>query len=301
MIDSILNDLKKEFRSGHMVTRLIIINVAVYVVTALIGAFAPTFYKNTILPWIALPTDILTFFTRPWTLITYMFVHDGFFHVLFNMLWLLWFGRIVGDLIGDRHILPIYLLAGLAGAFILFIAEPFFPTYIASRAVGASAAVMGVAMVAGLINPDHEMRFLILGNIKIKWIVAAFVFFDLIAIGNQTNTGGHVAHLAGLAMGWYYVRNVGRSGDLGHKVDWALDGLMNFFSKDKQPKKKSAKKSPLKVKFKSDKIKTMAEKRSDATHDLQQQVDAILDKIKKSGYDSLTDIEKETLYKASKK
>jgi len=298
MVDSILNDLKHEFRSGHMITRLIIINIGIYMLTALIKAFAPTFYDNVLIEWIALPTSFMKFLTRPWTLFTHIFVHSGFWHVVWNLLIFHWLGRIVGDLIGDRHILPIYLLGGIAGAVSIFLAYQIMPGYMnANYAIGASAAILAVVMVAGLINPDHEIRLLLLGNVKIKFIVVAIIFFDLIGIGNQDNTGGHIAHLGGMILGWFYYKQLGPKIDLGHRVDNVLDKLMGLFYR--QPKKKS---SPLTVKYKSDKIKTMSDRRkeSDNATDMQKKVDAILDKIKKSGYDSLTEIEKETLYKASK-
>ncbi|MGK0317663.1 MAG: membrane associated rhomboid family serine protease [Saprospiraceae bacterium] len=298
MFDSIIDDIKHEFRSGNMLTRLIIINIGIFMVTALIKAFAPTFYNGTLIHWIALPSSGMDFLFKPWTMFTHMFVHSGFWHIIWNMLIFYWFGRIVGDLIGDRHMLPIYLLGGIAGGVGVLLSYQIVPQYIGSYAIGASAAVMALVIVAGIINPDHEIRLLFLGIVKIKFIILFIIFMDLIGIGNKDNTGGHIAHIFGMLMGWFYMAQMSQGNDLGNKVNNITDKIFGLFDRDRKPRKK---KSPLKVKFKSDKIKNMAERRADTNNNNQVQVDQILDKIKQKGYESLSDAEKDILYKASKK
>ena len=115
MFRSIAQDVKSSFDYGNMVVKLIIINVVVFMVTALLNAFFPTFYQSNILPYIALPGDMMTLLYRPWTLITHMFLHSGFWHLAWNMLTFYWFGSIAGDLLGDKKILPVYILGGLIG------------------------------------------------------------------------------------------------------------------------------------------------------------------------------------------
>jgi len=227
-----------------------------------------------------------------------MFIHANLRHVFWNMLMLYWFGRIAGDRIGDKHIWPIYFLGGLAGAAAYLISFPFVYGSVPSTAVGASAAIMALVIVAGRINPDYEMRLLLLGNIKIKFIVLALIFIDLMMISKESNTGGHIAHLGGMVFGWLYYNQIGGTNDLEVKVNGWSAWIASFFNGSGRQVKK--KKSPLSVKYKSDKIKTMAERRTDADDNLQGQVDAVLDKIKKDGYNSLTDAEKDILYKASK-
>ena len=298
MFTSIAEDIKQSFRSGNMITRLIIINLAVFVVTALINAFAPTFYKGTLVHWIAVPGDPISLLFKPWTIITYMFVHSGLWHIFWNMIILYWFGRIVGDLIGDKHILPIYLIGGLAGAASYIVSYYFVFNHVGSYMVGASAAIMALVIIAGRLNPDKEMRLILLGPVKIKFIILAFVLIDLISIGNNSNTGGHIAHIGGMVMGWLYYGQIGQRNDLETKINGLLDWIMALFDSDRRPKKKS----PLKVTFKSDKIKNMSDYRSSSKEEtLQNEVDRILEKIKREGYDNLTDAEKETLYQASKK
>ncbi len=286
MIDSIINDIKSAFRYGNMVMRLIIINLAVFMVTALIQAFAPGFYHGTMIHWIAVPGQFLEFITRPWTLFTSIFVHAGIWHVAWNMILLYWFGRIVGNLIGDRHILPIFLLGGVVGNLVYILSYHFFPGTIGTYAVGASAGIMAIIIVAALISPNHEMRLLLLGDIKIKYIVLAIVFFDLLGIGKGSNTGGHIAHLGGLAMGWLYMSNLNEGRDFSKSFQKILDLLV------KNNRKNTPRKSPLTVKKSPKKIF------EDASTN---EVDAVLEKIKREGIESLSDIEKEILYQASKK
>jgi len=295
MFNSIIQDIKQSFRSGNMLTRLIIINIGVFMVTALIDAFGPTFYRSYVLEFIALPSPISAFIFRPWTMFTHIFVHDGLWHLIWNMLIFYWFARIVGDLIGDRHILPLYLLGGLAGGIGVLMSYQIFPHLIGQYAIGASAAVMAIVIVAGIINPDHEIRLLFLGNVKIKFIILFIIFMDLIGIGKNSNTGGHIAHISGMLMGWLYMSQLGKGNDLGLRVNNFLDSIASIFTTND----KRTRKSPLTVKYKSDKVKSMRDHKTSQSDNMQNQVDIILDKIKQKGYDSLTDVEKEVLYKAS--
>lgn len=297
MFTSIIDDIKVSFRSGNMITRLIIINVAVFVVTALTNAFAPSFYQGTLVHWIAVPGDPISLLFKPWTIVSYMFIHSGLGHIFWNMLILYWFGRIVGDMIGDKHILPIYIVGGLAGAVVYILSYYFLIGRVGTYMVGASAAIMALVIIAGRINPEKELRLILIGPVKIKFVILAFILMDLIFIGKDNNTGGHLAHIGGMVMGWVYFNQIGQDNDLEKRINGFFDWIGGMFSSNFSTKRKS----PLKVKFKSDKIKTMSDYRSGQSGAMQQEVDNILDKIKRKGYDSLTDAEKETLYQASKK
>ncbi|MEE9439533.1 MAG: rhomboid family intramembrane serine protease [Saprospiraceae bacterium] len=296
MVTSIIDDIKQSFRSGNMVTRIIIINIAIYMVTALMEAFAPSFYHSTIIKWLAMPGAPIQLLYKPWTIITSLFVHAGLGHVIWNMLIFYWFGRIVGDLIGDRHILPIYLVGGIVGNIAFMISSVLYPHIIGSYAIGASAAVMATAIIAGLINPDHEIRLLFLGIIKIKFIILAIVFFDLLGIGKQDNTGGHIAHLGGMMMGWFYMLQLGKGNDIANLINSWIGQIGNLFDKKREQKKFS--RSHMTVSFKSDKVKSKTQQHTNIE---QEEIDDILDKIKKDGYGNLSDIDKEILFKASKK
>lgn len=297
MLNSVLNDIKQTFRSGNMITRLIIINVAVYIVMALLQAFTPggSGFFTSLTHYLAIPGEPLTLLTRPWTLFTSMFLHIGFWHMAINMLYLYWFGRITGDLIGDRHVLPIYILGGLVGALAYFLSYQLLGSgIIGSYALGASAAVMALVIVAGLVAPEYNMRLLLIGNVKLKYIVLAIIFFDLIGVANSSNTGGHIAHLGGMLMGYIYITQLRNGRDLS---SW-FTAIGNKF-RGIPVSAKEDKKSPIRVVHKVS-TSSIRGKKKTSTLSTEEQVDIILDKIKEKGYDSLSDEEKEVLYKASK-
>jgi len=200
-------------------------------------------------------------------------------------------------MIGDQHILPIYVIGGLVGAATYILSYYFVFGVVGSYMVGASAAIMALVIIAGRINPDKELNLILLGPIRIKFVILAFILIDLIMIGEHDNTGGHIAHIGGMIMGWLYYAQIGQRNDIESRINGIFYWIVGLFNSPPNAKRKS----PLKVKFKSDKIKNMSEHRSDHETSMQQKVDEILDKIKRKGYASLTDIEKETLYQASKK
>ncbi len=212
MVDSILNDVKKEFSHGNMITRIIIVNVALFMLLNLVklllyfasGGVLPEAY-DTFRNFFLISSDWQHTLTHPWSLITSMFMHEGVFHILFNMLFLYWFGKIVGDLIGDEKILPIYLLGGLAGMVAYFLSANIMPFgELGGRyALGASAAVMAIVVASGMIAPNYIMHLLFLGAVKLKYIVTALVFIDMISLANNVNTGGHFAHLGGALFGLF--------------------------------------------------------------------------------------------------
>lgn len=280
MFDSIFKDIKYYLKFGDIITRLIIINVIIFFITAFTNAFAPTFYRQ-VLPYLAVPSDISVLLYRPWTLITHGFIHDGLWHVIFNMLTLYWFGNIGGDLLGFKRILPVYLSGILFGA-LFFIASGYFNPSVGGYAVGASAGVMAIVFMAVMASPDYEISLILLGRVKIKYIGIVVLFLDLIGVAGQSNSGGHAAHIGGAIIGMLYVFGLRKGFDI-------------FSSKPSSPKTKKSAKRTLKVVHKK---QPFSDKNSDSDS-LQDQVDQILDKIKKDGYNSLSDVEKDILYKAS--
>ena len=296
MFRSIVDDIQTQFRTGNMITRLIILNIGIWAVMALLKSFSPadsSFYP-TLVEYLAIPGDPMTLLLRPWTIITHMFIHADFWHVFWNMIILYWFGRIVGDLVGDKHILPVYFAGGMAGALAYLVSHQLMPGVVGPYALGASAAVMALVMAAGRIAPDYLMHLILIGAVKLKFIVLALVFFDLLGAGGSSNTGGHIAHLAGVAMGWYFVSQMGSRGDLSSRFGAFAQWLGGIFA---PATSKPAKKGNLTVKYKSDRL----QKTTDSSDSLEQQVDGILEKIKVSGFESLTKEEREILARASQK
>jgi membrane associated rhomboid family serine protease len=317
MFESIWNDVKREFNHGNMVTRIIIINVAIFVAVNIFklvlfvsnGGQLPGIY-DTVVHFFCMSSDWKFLLTHPWGIITSMFLHEGFWHILWNMLFMYWFGRIVGDFIGNQRILPIYLLGGIAGAILFFVSANLLPNMgIGRYALGASAGVMAIVVAAGAISPDYVMRLLFLGDVKLKYIVAVLVFLDLIVIPDGANTGGHIAHLGGAFFGWFFVFQLRNGTDLSLPVNNLISTISNFFSSlfsgSRRSKPKVAYRNPNRPKN-----QTRGERRtrksegqaaSDNTDQHQERLDRILDKIKQSGYESLSAEEKEFLFNASKK
>lgn len=287
MMTSIWDDIKQTFRSGNMISKLIMINIAVYMILALLNAFFPFFYEN-ISRWIYIPSAPWSLITRPWTILTHMFAHVGIWHVGMNMLILYWFGRIIGDLLGDRRVLPLYLLGGFTGAVFYFMAANLLSNVAGGTAHGASAAVLCIVAAAAMTAPDYEIRLLFLGVVKIKWIALAIIFFNIIGTASPVNTGGAWGHLGGLAFGLLYVYRLRHGDDI---TEWLQQLIIRFSSRNAN--------RTLKVRHTA-KPSTVSRPKS-KSQDLQKQVDVILDKIKVKGYASLTDEEKEILFTASKK
>jgi len=292
MFQSIVQDIRNSFDFGNMVIKLIIINVAVFVVTALTQAFFPFFYNAYILPYIAVPGDLSILLYRPWTIITHMFVHSGIWHLAWNMITLYWFGNIAGDLLGDRRILPVYLMGGLVGA-LFYILSFNLLQGIGVMALGASAAVMAVVFMAIFTAPEYVVHLILVGPVRIKYIGLVIFFIDLIGTRSSDNTGGHFAHLGGMLFGILFVYLLRSGTDLSAPFDRSSSIL------SKKPKLFSSSKSKLKVAHKAPSLINRKEKQT-KDYNLSQRVDEILDKIKSKGYDSLTEEEKEILYQASK-
>jgi hypothetical protein len=211
------------------------------------------------------------------------------------MVFLYWFGRIVGDFLGNRRVFPIYFWGGIAGVLFFFLSANLLPYSggVERFALGASGGVMAIVVAAGVIAPDYIMRLLFLGDIKLKYIVFALVFLDLIGIGNDLNTGGHFAHLGGALMGWLVVAQLKNGTDWCQPINSLLARISSLFErKAKRPKVIYANKNKSK--------NERAASRFTDHLDRQEKVDTILDKIKKSGYSSLSKEEKAFLFEASK-
>ncbi len=309
MFESIWNDIKQQFNYGNMVTRLIIANVVIFILVNLLymilyhgnAGKVPDLY-NTIVHFFCMSSDPIHVLTHPWGIITNMFLHERFWHLLWNMLFLFWFGRIFGDLLNDRRVLPLYLLGGLAGAVMYFISANLLPYGEAGPrfALGASGAVMAIVIAAGFKAPDYSIRLLFLGNVPLKFIAAGAFLWAIISTASDFNTGGHWAHLGGAIFGWFFIAQLNKGNDLSVPINNFLDKIKSFFNPKKGPR--MAYKNP---NYKNKK-KRRSSGRPHAVSDNenlshQEQLDTILDKIKDKGYDSLSAEEKEFLFNASKK
>ncbi len=310
MVQSIWDDVKAAFNHGNMVSRLIIVNVAVFVFVWLLYLLLLISFGHTgnhhrlfdnFIEYFCMSADWQHLLTRPWGLITNMFLHQEPLHILFNMLFLYWFGRIVGDLIGDHRILPLYLIGGLAGALLFFAFANLLS--VGQFAMGASAGVMAIVVAAGVLSPDREMHLLLIGPVRLKYVVLVLLILDLVSIGKNMNTGGHIAHLGGAAMGALFIHQLRQGSDWSSPINKVLDAILSFFRRIKgHPRKTGPRmvyKNTVKTTQQASRNKQAAGKQAgQKSH--QEELDAILDKIKQSGYDSLNNEEKEFLFNASK-
>lgn len=250
-------------------------------------------YRQNIFNWFNLPANLNTLITRPWTVITYMFMHHGVWHFLGNVLWLWAFGYILQDLTGNNKLIPIFLYGGFAGAFVFLATYNLVPRLPVEGTTleGASAGVMAIAIATTVLAPNYRIFPMLNGGIPLWVLTIIFVIIDFASIPSS-NTGGHIAHLAGAAMGFAFIKQLQKGSDWSDWMNKFFSWVSNLFNPDKKEWKKTARQSYY---YKTEgtqpykKIPNITQKR----------IDDILDKINQRGYRSLTDEEKEILKRAS--
>ncbi|HEY0246097.1 MAG TPA: rhomboid family intramembrane serine protease [Mucilaginibacter sp.] len=275
------------FKTSSKLYLLIAINVAVFLVINVPAVIEGLVMRSSTIQYytfdyLALPAYLPKLATRFWTPLTYMFMHSGIFHILFNMLWLYWMGQIFEEFLGNKRILGLYLLGGFAGAALYIVSYNIFPAFtesgalLTSSAVGASASVMAIIVAAATIVPDYTISLMFIGPVKLKWLVLFYVIIDFLSITGP-NAGGEIAHLGGALVGFVYVKQ------LQNGKDW-IGSIAGLF----KPRSK---------------LKVASTNRNKNYNDAprQEEVDRILDKISTNGYDNLSKQEKEILFRASKK
>jgi membrane associated rhomboid family serine protease len=292
---SIIDEIKISFKTGSVLTRLIYVNTGVFLVIKILQTIAflsgQTTLETDVISYLAVPssTDLLA--SRPWTIITYMFLHEGFIHILFNMLWLYWFGKIFLDYLDQRKLLSLYILGGIAGGLLYVIVYNTFPVFAGvvngSICLGASAAIMAIIVATAVYMPDLELYLLFFGRVKLKYL-ALITFFVVSIFDFSVNTGGKIAHIGGALMGLGYGYGIKNGRDIGAWLNKIIDFFVTIFRRRKK----------LKVTYK--KPKTDIEYNT-MKREQQNAIDHILDKISKGGYESLTKEEKELLFRESQK
>jgi membrane associated rhomboid family serine protease len=306
MQKNLWDQFKGAFRKGNNgLIQLILINALVFfvlrileVVLALTGIIDSTSsYHQTYLDLLGLPSDLGRILLRPWTLITTFFTHYGFFHILFNMLFLYWFGRLIHEYLGNSRLINLYILGGLAGGalyIIIYNLSPLFVDQVGHSAlIGASASVFAIVVAAATLMPDHQFYLLLLGPVKIKYIAIFYVAMSFVgSIG--PNAGGDIAHLGGAIIGYFYVRSMQRGVDIGSWIQSTLDFIKSFFVRPKV--KVTHRGSATRAKTRRT---SKSSSSSYSTNVPQDEIDAILDKISEKGYESLTKEEKQKLFNAS--
>lgn len=292
MKSSVRNDIRTLiFKPGSSINKFIALNVVVFLVINLLRLVefivrSPGGLFNELTLWLAVPSSLRILATRPWTVFTYMFVHTELLHIFFNMLWLYWIGQIFEEYLGYRKFIFVYIAGGLAGAVFFITLSNLVPAFHTGfPTIGASASVMAIITATATLLPEYTIGMMFIGNIKLRWLAIAYIVLDIILIP-QGNIGGQLAHLGGALLGFLYIYQLQRGSD------WASPFVTLF---TKQPA------GTMKVVYRSASNTTSKDKAKEKSRDKsnEQIVDDILDKISKFGYSSLSEKEKQQLFKAS--
>jgi len=289
---SIIDEVKQSFRQGNTLHKLIYLNLGLFLIVQIVRIvlFLSNSYDrfDGFLDYLALPSNLEVLGRRPWTLITYMFLHVDFIHILMNLLWLYWFGTLFIQELGLKKLLSTYILGGLTGGLLYVLFYNVFPVFEPARdssiALGASASVMAIVVATATYQPERRMHLVFIGPVKIVYI--ALVMFILTSMVDfSVNTGGKIAHIGGALMGFSFASYYKRGKDISKGFDRMMDSVATWFKPGKEKLKVSYKRS-------SDDIEYNKQKAEE-----QKEIDEILEKISKAGYDSLSAREKELLFK----
>ncbi|MEX2371027.1 MAG: rhomboid family intramembrane serine protease [Bacteroidales bacterium] len=290
---TILEEIKNSYKQGSVLHKLIYINVAVFLALHIGVIFLVLANQidrdqsiNEILLYLAVPSDLPTLMRKPWTIITYMFTHGFLYHIIFNLLILYWFGRFFIEEFGVKKVLGVYILGGLAGALLYVGFYNIFPFFEEVReysiATGASASVMAIVIAVATLVPNRQMHIVLIGPVKIIYI-ALILFVTSTILDFTDNTGGKIAHIGGALTGFLFASYFRKGHDITRGFDRFIENFLALFKRSKN----------MKVTYKKPADDYQYKKQEAAE---QAEVDKILDKISKGGYDSLTKEEKEKLF-----
>ncbi|MCX6292351.1 MAG: rhomboid family intramembrane serine protease [Bacteroidetes bacterium] len=297
MASSFVSDIKHQLRQSNTLQKLLIANIAVFLLVNITKSVMWLFkvplddYFN-VTYWLAVPASLDNLLHHPWTLITYMFLHEEFLHILFNMLWLYWMGQILMEYLGTKKLFSTYILGGLCGAILYIVSFNVFPLFSnavdGAFALGASASVLAITVAAATLLPEYPVQLILIGRVPLRMIALFTILLDLLSISGN-NAGGHIAHLGGALFGFVYIKQLKKGIDL---AAW-FNRIMDKISSLSRPSSRHR----MKVKYKRtvDDDTFLHNKKA-----RQERTDEILDKISKSGYGSLTKEERDFLFRSSK-
>jgi membrane associated rhomboid family serine protease len=279
-----INDIKLRYKSGNIVEKLIYINLAIFLFTLFVSVFKDLYrgQMNWVLEWFSLEDSFSSLLTKPWTIITYGFLHADFLHVLLNLITLYFIGNLFITYFTQKQLLNFYLLGTFSGGLLYIISHNYFPLFDgkSSILIGASAGISAIFIGITTYIPNYQLKIRFIGFVKLWNLAAIWIGLDILALSG-TNAGGHFAHLGGALFGFLYVNQVS---DKKIKI-WGKIASLFKSKKHLRTVYKSGKKSNL----------------NKSTSLTQQQIDGILDKISKSGYDTLSKAEKDFLFKQGRK
>lgn len=281
-----------KFKTLNIANKLIVINIAVFLLF-FIASFLFNTSSEVLMQWFVLPEEPIEVLKQPWSLLTYSFLHGGFMHILFNMIWLNFFSKFILNLFSEKRFLTVYLLGALYGGLLFVTAYNVFPVFQskAGYLLGASASVSALMVFAATYSPNISFRFFMV-TIKLWQLAVGLFLLDLFRLGSGTNAGGMLSHLGGAVFGYVYAVQLAKGNDIGLWFEKIVASLVNLFKTKKNTPFRKVHKTP----------KNTSKKKTTSIKDERQiKIDGILDKIGKSGYESLTKKEKDFLFKAGDK
>lgn len=291
-----IDDIRRNYRQSSMLLRIIYINIGVFLLLNVVVLVAVLFNADgqALAEWVKMPSDPYLLLRRPWTLVTYMFSHYNLFHILFNMLWLYWLGRIFMEYFSAKHLTGLYLLGGWGGAALYLLAYSTLP-YFDGRygfLLGASASVIAIVVATAVYAPDYKVGLLFLGEVSIKWIAIVTVAIALFSL-DSANPGDSIAHIGGAIVGALFAWRIKHGKDITRPLNAAIDGVVGLFNG------RSFKRFSFPRRSKAKPAQSKAQRPADEVSE--NELDNILKKIKDAGYDALTDAERDKLFKASRR
>ncbi|MHB1146211.1 MAG: rhomboid family intramembrane serine protease [Lutibacter sp.] len=274
-----INDIKEAFNKANIVEKIIYINVFLFLITVLL--------QNFVINWFALPADLDDFLYKPWTLLSFSFIHHGFFHVLSNLLVLYYLGNLFLDFYKGKQFLNCYFSGSIFGGIVFLGYYYFIDKTGALPLAGASAAVTAIFIAIATKIPRYALQLRFIGSVELWVLAAIWVVLSILQIANPEK-GSAIAHLSGAVFGYIYAKQSEKGNDIGK---W-FESMVNFFTNAFRIKKSG----PLKTVYKSEKRSTSEE----VSKTKQRKINDILDKISKSGYESLSQEEKNFLFRSGK-
>lgn len=288
-----------KYNTANTLEKLIGLNIAMFILTYVFKSllFLMGINTNYFLDWLVFPKALSDFILQPWSILSYAFLHAGFLHLFFNMIILYFGGQQFLSFYSGKKLINYYVLGAIFGALVYMLSYNIFPAFTGinqSYLIGASASVMAVLVGISTKTPNLGVRLFLLGNVKLWWITAFLVLMDIIRIP-MGNSGGHLAHLGGAFIGYLYTKQLDKGNDIGKWIENIIAGIKDFFTPNTKPKSRT--KTRMKTVYKNKSYKNNSG--TDKT-EKQKKIDAILDKISKSGYESLSKEEKDFLFNAGK-
>ena len=302
-MSSLFERAKYDAFKGDYLTRLLYLNISVFLLFALTNAFTSLFTGNFgLIPnladdLLALPSDPLRLLLRPWTILTYMFTHFGFRHILFNMIVLYFSGKILMEYLGEKRMLALYIYGGIGGGLLYIILYNLSPILGQGSMVGASAGCIAVLVAGALYMPQMPVRLWGIFEIKYWMLAAGIVTLDVLNL-TGSNAGGHIAHLGGAIVAFFFIRSMRQGHEWNVYLFQIIDAVRNMLFRPKSKKKRRGFSFGESSYVKYEEVKKPKGASSKSTQDTAK-MDAILDKIKEKGYDSLSKEEKAYLFKIS--